>query len=205
MDHDEAARLLGLDINVHLNKSDIDHAYRSASLAVHPDRGGSNEEFQRVSTAKETLYQEIETGRRIKKSDVSGGDDDITGTPTKSTGGHSWAGEKYDIPSTQSPLSPLRQMGRPVDLTTMSPNEVADLWEKRQLQCVWRCETCDAVCCRVRREKFRCVCGHQLKDHDPKQGFKCACQAKKKAHEAAVHKGLCKCKSFKFLVSFGMW
>jgi hypothetical protein len=205
MDHIEATTLLGLDTNAYIKKSEVDHAYRAASLAAHPDRGGSNEMFQQVSKAKEVLYEEIETGRRIlKPSDSNDDKNEPFDTPGKERY-HCWAGEKYDTPSTQSPLSPLRQMGHPVDLASMPTSEIAELWEKHHLHCVWRCECCDAVCCRVRREKFRCVCGHQLREHDPTKGFRCNCQAKKKAHDAAVHKGACKCKRFEFLVSFGMW
>jgi len=83
--------------------------------------------------------------------------------------------------------------------------KVATLWATRRLQCVWRCDDCDAVCCRVRREMFRCVCGHALKHHDPKRSFACGCQAKKTASPSAVHKGDCGCPGFNFLVSHGAW
>jgi hypothetical protein len=140
-----------------------------------------------------------------EESTTSDGQDMDESTFPRTGGNHGWMGSKYDTPSTQSPLSPLRQMGRPLDVKQMPSNEVVDLWNSRRLQCVWRCETCDAVCCRVRRDKFRCVCGHQLKHHDPGKGFACTCQSQSLANDGAVHKGNCGCESFHFLVSHGMW
>ena len=204
MNHGEACSRLALDPAVFPpTKSAVDAAYRKAALATHPDRGGTEEEFHAVAEAKAVLFLEIETGKPISKEEELG--DGASGGAQPSAPRHCWAGAKYDVPSTQSPLSPLRQMGKPIDMGTVSVDDIVRLWRHRQIQCVWRCEECDAVCCRVRREKFRCVCGHTLREHDPAKGFACRCQAKKVAHSSAVHKGDCRCKAFHFLVSHGAW
>ena len=189
------------------NKSEIDAAYRKAALANHPDRGGSSEKFQAVAAAKEYLEHELETGRRttatIDGRDPNGDADGASPSPVY----HCWAGAMYDKPSTESPLSPLRQMGKPISVEDMPPEEMVKLWMTRNVQCVWMCQECSAVCCRVRRDKFKCVCGHALKYHDPSNGFRCTCQAVKrgKGMEQAVAKGPCRCSRFTFLVSHGMW
>ncbi len=189
------------------NKSEIDAAYRKAALANHPDRGGSSEKFQAVAAAKEYLEHELETGRRttatIDGRDPNGDADGASPSPVY----HCWGGAMYDKPSTESPLSPLRQMGKPISVEDMPPEEMVKLWMTRNVQCVWMCQECSAVCCRVRRDKFKCVCGHALKYHDPSNGFRCTCQAVKrgKGMEQAVAKGPCRCSRFTFLVSHGMW
>lgn len=200
MNHAAAAECLGLDPFSSLLKEDVHAAYRKAALSAHPDRGGSNEDFQKVAAAKDILLGEIETGVKIELGDNSGHVSHEE--PEK---GHSWMGARYDEPSTQSPQSPLRQMGEPIDLEKMQPSIVEDLWRTKHLQCVWRCECCDAVCCRVRRDKFRCICGHQLKEHDARKRFACACPALEFAHPSLAYKGDCKCSGFRFLISHGMW
>lgn len=38
-----------------LNRDTLGQAYRAAVLATHPDRGGSQKDFERVTQAKEVL------------------------------------------------------------------------------------------------------------------------------------------------------
>jgi|GEM_PF-2153191 len=52
-DRDEALRILGLSPGA--NQDEIQQAYRERVREVHPDQGGSNDEFQRVQQAYETL------------------------------------------------------------------------------------------------------------------------------------------------------
>ena len=160
LDHEEACTLLDLDSSKpQLTKSEIDKAYRAASLSAHPDRGGNAELFISVAAAKALLLSELDTGRRVvKPSNTPTGFSTQNFAPPeehRSRRNHSWAEAKYDIPSTQSPLSPLRQMGPPMNLGDLETDEIVDLWRRREMQCVWRCLTCAAVCCRIRREKFR--------------------------------------------------
>jgi hypothetical protein len=74
---------------------------------------------------------EVETGVRRERG--RGGDGEGGGGGGEERGGSSagaggstnfWEGAKYNRPSGQSPLSPLRQMGPPVDLAAMDPDEV---------------------------------------------------------------------------------
>ena len=190
----EACHLLNLSEHEDglFGKTTITKAYRDAALIHHPDRGGSNENFQRVHEARDLLLEELDRGRRTVDDEcVKAADGSDVQEPSPVN--NSWQGAKYNRPSTESPLSCLRQMGKALDLTTIPPDEMTQLWLTRNVQCVWMCKKCDAVCCRVRRDKFKCVCGHQLKYHDPSAGFKCTCQAIKRGQgmEQPVHKGNC--------------
>ncbi len=118
MDHSTACRVLGLEEATRLDKCDVEQAFRKAALESHPDRGGTNERFQQITEAKEHLLHFLDTEQK-KPSTVA----------------HA---SKYDEPSTQSPLSPLRQMGEPVNLSSLGGEEVARLWTLHQLQCLSR-------------------------------------------------------------------
>jgi len=133
MDHADACELLGLDPGVFPpTKASVHAAYRKAALESHPDRGGSNEEFQAVAEAKEVLMVEVETGIRRLSTGKRGENRDCNGNDAASSPGggggavseNFWEGAKYNRPSGQSPMSPLRQMGKPVDLAEMDVDEV---------------------------------------------------------------------------------
>jgi hypothetical protein len=152
MNRDEALKILGLSFVATIDKSDVESSFRKAALDAHPDRGGAAEMFLRISAAKDLLLSEL-LAEPLQVEKATAG---ATTSPVVPA-------TKYDEPGTQSTDSPLRKMGKPLDLKTIDPEVLSELWFSGNLQCVWRCECCDAVCCRVRADKFSCICGHQLR------------------------------------------
>ena len=46
-----------LGVNKNSSEDEIKKAYRKQSLKHHPDRGGNNEQFQKINTAYEVLKE----------------------------------------------------------------------------------------------------------------------------------------------------
>ena len=75
-----------------------------------------------------------------------------------------------------------------IDSGELTGEEPAALFEAFGLWAVFKCNGCNAVCCRLRKNKYSCMCSHRLKDHDAANGFRCAA------------KGACPCRRFEFQV-----
>ena len=65
-----------------------------------------------------------------------------------------------------------------------------ELFASHKLWVVWHCRSCGLVCCRVRKEKYSCLCGHRLSGHDAGRGFRCASAG-------------CACRRFEWAVQVG--
>lgn len=65
---DEACVILGLDPSNCATVEEIESAYRRAALKCHPDKGGSAEEFQRISQAVDVVRDSI---KHTKQSDFA--------------------------------------------------------------------------------------------------------------------------------------
>ena len=61
-----------------------------------------------------------------------------------------------------------------IDSGELTGEEPAALFETFGLWAVYKCNACNAVCCRLRKNKYSCMCSHRLKDHDAANGFRCA-------------------------------
>lgn len=66
------------------------------------------------------------------------------------------------------------------------PN-AAQLFAEHKLWAVWLCTKCELVCCRIRKDKYSCMCSHRLSAHDPARGFRCG-------------EARCPCRCFEFQV-----
>jgi hypothetical protein len=55
---ERSRRLLGLPLDRRLSESEIHRAYKLLAKRTHPDAGGSEEAFLRISAAQETLIRE---------------------------------------------------------------------------------------------------------------------------------------------------
>ena len=60
-----------------------------------------------------------------------------------------------------------------IESGALGGQEAVELFEKFGLWAVWKCDTCDAVCCRIRKNKYSCMCGQRLRAHDAGRGFRC--------------------------------
>jgi len=74
-----------------------------------------------------------------------------------------------------------------IDSGALQGEEPAALFETFGLWAVYKCNSCNAVCCRLRKNKYSCMCSHRLKDHDAADGFRCAAPR-------------CPCRRFQFQV-----
>ena len=61
-----------------------------------------------------------------------------------------------------------------IDSGELAGKEPAALFETFGLWAVYKCNVCNATCCRLRKNKYSCMCSHRLKDHDAANGFRCS-------------------------------
>ena len=71
----------------------------------------------------------------------------------------------------------LRAYDKSTDVTDAlrsgSLDGAATLFEQHQLWAVWYCTQCELVCCRIRKDKYNCICGCRLAAHDASRGMRC--------------------------------
>ena len=60
-----------------------------------------------------------------------------------------------------------------IDSGSLRGSHLVHAFTAFELWAVWKCDGCNAVCCRIRKNKYSCMCSHRLKDHDAGNGFRC--------------------------------
>ena len=169
----EAAEVLGLELpdGKPPSEDEITAAFKKLAIRWHPDRNPDNVEeatlrFAEVSAARDLLL-DPQAAR-------------------ENTGPH---------PKSQHSTSLRTFEGDVSDLVRRAELEGADsLFEGFELWAVWLCNTCGAICCRLRKNKYLCLCGHKLAHHRPSRGMRC---------EAGPGGASgCGCDGYEFLVQF---
>jgi hypothetical protein len=76
-----------------------------------------------------------------------------------------------------------------IDAGNLSGADVEQQFQSFELWAVWHCRSCDLICCRIRKNKYQCMCTHKLAQHSAGSGFRCT-----------VAK--CPCRRYEFQVQF---
>ena len=187
----EACQVLGVDPGqggTPPTEEAVAAAFKKLAVRWHPDRNPdkvkeATQRFAEISAARDLLLDPptnalldyprpspgaTSGGRAASSSSCSGGD------PARSA--HSQNLRAFEGDVTDEVVS-----------GTLGGDEAAALFESFGLWAVWKCNACSAVCCRIRKNKYSCMCGHRLRDHDASRGFRCRDLK-------------CPCKQYEFMV-----
>ena len=160
------------------NEDVVSTAFKKLAVKWHPDRNPDNVEeatqrFAEMSAARDLLL-DPPTNAFVDES-VSAGGGRGTSEPQAKAAGPNLRAFEGDV--TDAVTSGLLQGA-----------EAVALFEGFGMWAVWKCDRCEAICCRIRKNKYACMCGHRLRDHDAGRGFRCAADPK------------CPCTRFSFQV-----
>ena len=187
----EAAQVLGLNLTADDEPPDaeaIAAAFKTLAIRWHPDRNPDNvkeatERFAEISAARDLLVDPPAAA--------------LVDEPPPPTSGGS------KPPSRTAQSMNLRALvgdvSEQIDSRALGGKEAVQLFETFSLWAVWKCDACDAICCRIRKNKYSCMCSHRLRDHDAGNGFRCAdlkCDCKRYAFmvQDSTEPHRCRCK-----------
>jgi hypothetical protein len=165
----EAAEVLGVELGADGGPPDaevIAAAFKKLAMRWHPDRNPENvkeatQRFAEISAARDLLVDPppaalVDEPARAPPS--AGGSSKSSGRTGKSENLRQFVGD----------------VSEQIDSRTLGGKEAVQLFETFALWAVWKCDACAAICCRIRKNKYACMCGHRLRDHDAGHGFRCA-------------------------------
>jgi hypothetical protein len=153
-------------------------AFKKLAIRWHPDRNPDKVEeatqrFAEISAARDLL---LDPPVSALHDDHSAGPGSAGGDPYPKSA-HSQNLRAFENDVTDAIVS-----------GELAGPKVDALFDGFELWAVWHCTACDAVCCRIRKNKYTCMCSHRLRDHRAGAGFRCASG--------------CGCKQFSFQVQF---
>lgn len=170
----EAAQVLGVELTADGGPPDaelIASAFKKLAIRWHPDR---NPESLKEATE---IFAEISAARDILVDPPAAA---LADEPAPNRGGKSASSQ----PNLREFVGDVSEQ---IDSRKLSGEETVRQFEGFALWAVWKCDKCEAVCCRIRKNKYSCMCSHRLRDHDAGNGFRCS-----------VAK--CGCKRYSFMV-----
>lgn len=140
-------------------------AFKKLAIKWHPDRNPdaiteATQRFAEISAARDLLL-DPPTNAMLDESTNRGAKRAPPSSHPKSSHSKSLRAFEGDV-------------SQDIDSGVLSGAEAAGLFEGFGLWAVWKCDGCEAVCCRIRKNKYSCMCGHRLRDHDAGRGFRCA-------------------------------
>ena len=173
---DEACEVLGLPPGT-TDADEVQRVFKKLAVRWHPDKHPDNVQeatarFAEISAARDLLLDPPPAAFHAPPA----------------TGAHA-ASAAADRRATEQRSNELRAFANDVSAAVADcslPNAAA-LFAEHKLWAVWVCSTCDLICCRIRKDKYSCLCNHRLGAHDAARGFRCA------------ERG-CGCKGFEFQV-----
>ena len=141
-------------------------AFKKLAMRWHPDRNPDNvkeatQRFAEISAARDLLVDPPTNALMDEPSARGGG----------AAGGSASDPYPKSGPNLRSFEGDVTEQ---VESGTLSGTEAVALFESFGLWAVWKCNGCNAVCCRIRKNKYSCMCSHRLRDHDAGRGFRCA-------------------------------
>jgi hypothetical protein len=147
-------------------------AFKKLALKWHPDRNRDNAEeatqrFAEISAARDLLVDPPAAALIDEPLNSGGGG----GGPSAA------AAAQWRSAASKAHSAGLRDfendVSAAIDDGSLAGPEVDALFDMFELWAVWACSTCDALCCRIRKNKYACMCGHRLREHRPGAGFRC--------------------------------
>ena len=175
----EACTVLGIEPGPSGTPPDdavIASAFKKLAVRWHPDRNPENvkeatQRFAEISAARDLLVDPPTNSLREE--------------PVRREGA---GGDPYPKSSHSQNLRTFEgDVTEQIASGALGGDEAVGLFEGFALWAVWKCNRCNAVCCRIRKNKYSCMCGHRLREHDAGHGFRCS-----------VPK--CPCKRYEFMV-----
>ena len=157
-------------------------AFKKLAIRWHPDRNPDNvkeatQRFAEISAARDLLLDPPTNALLDEPTNRPGssGMGAASGEPYPKTA-HSKSMRAFEDDVTESIAS-----------GELGGKEAVALFESFGLWAVWKCDMCEAVCCRIRKNKYSCMCGHRLREHDAGNKFRCGDLK-------------CPCKKYEFMV-----
>ena len=165
----EACSVLGVEPGPNGTPPDeevIASAFKKLAIRWHPDRNPDNvkeatQRFAEISAARDLLL-DPPTNALLDEPRGGGGAAGGSADPYPKTA-HSKSMRTFEGDVTDE-----------VESGALGGKEAAALFEGFGLWSVYKCDGCNAVCCRIRKNKYSCMCSHRLRDHDAANGFRCA-------------------------------
>lgn len=177
----EACSILGIEAGPSgvPDEEVIASAFKKLAIKWHPDRNPENvkeatQRFAEISAARDLLL-DPPTNALLDEPRGAGGAGAGCADPYPKTA-HSKSMRTFEGDVTDAIAS-----------GEFGGKEAVSLFESFGLWAVYKCDVCEAVCCRIRKNKYSCMCGHRLRDHDAGNKFRCADLK-------------CRCKRFEFMV-----
>lgn len=158
----------------------IQSAFKKLAIKWHPDRNPDNikeatSRMAEISAARDLLV-DPPTNALFDEPPAA-----ASSGPSKAAASHSKGLRAFEGDVTED-----------IESGELTGEEPAVLFETFGLWAVYKCNGCNAICCRLRKNKYSCMCSHRLKDHDAANGFRCAAGPKGAPR--------CPCRRFEFQV-----
>ena len=166
----EACTVLGLTTGpggAPPEESAVTAAFKKLAIKWHPDRNPENaaeatQRFAEISAARDLLLDPPVNAMLDEKQMASPG-----ASPYRPSA-HSQSLRKFE-----------GDVSDQIDNKELCGKEAVALFEQFGLWAVWKCDGCEAegkgsVCCRIRKNKYSCMCNHRLREHDAGNGFRCS-------------------------------
>lgn len=167
----EACTVLGIEAGPKgvPDEATVASAFKKLAIRWHPDR---NPDHIKEATQR---FAEISAARDLLLDPPTNA---LLDEPPAASSQRSAAGGAADPYPKSAHSKNLRafegDVTEAVDSRAFGGKEAAELFESFGLWAVWKCNGCNAVCCRIRKNKYSCMCGHRLRDHDAANGFRCS-------------------------------
>ena len=179
----EACSVLGLEPGeggTPPGEETIASAFKKLAIKWHPDRNPDNVKeatarFAEISAARDLL---VDPPVNALFEEPSGG---------PSSGGRGGGGDYPKSAHSKGLRDFVGDVTAAVDGGSFGGAEAVALFESFGLWAVYKCNGCEAICCRIRKNKYACMCSHRLRDHDAGRGFRC-------------HEPKCACRRYEFQV-----
>ena len=158
----------------------IQSAFKKLAIKWHPDRNPDNTKeatsrMAEISAARDLLVDPPANALFDEPPAAA------RSGPSKAAASHSKGVRAFEGDVTEA-----------IDSGELTGEEPAALFAAFGLWAVFKCDSCNAICCRLRKEKYSCMCSHRLRDHDAASGFRCAAGPKGASR--------CPCARFQFQV-----
>ena len=141
-------------------------AFKRLAVKWHPDRNPDNvkeatQRFAEISAARDLLL-DLPVNARVDEPAAAARGAATPKGPSRAAASHSQNLRKFENDVTEAITS-----------GALRGKELDQLFESFELWAVWHCTSCDAICCRIRKNKYLCMCGHRLREHRAANGFRC--------------------------------
>ena len=190
----EACTVLGIEPGPKGTPPDeekIASAFKKLAIRWHPDRNPDNvkeatQRFAEISAARDLLL-DPPTNALVDEPSARGAG--------PSSGADPYAKSKHS----QNLRSFEGDVTNQVASGELGGKEAVALFEGFGLWAVYKCNVCNGVCCRIRKNKYSCMCSHRLREHDAGNHFRCAilkCPCKKYEFQVqdSTEPHKCRCK-----------